>query len=287
MATDEIGSKIKTFIRQRGSVKAKLTTFSKFLAEISIRIQNHDVLNIEEQYVELELRLTQCEKLLDEFNQVQGYVESLVDDDDLDRQFEEREKFTTDYYREIAKAKNILKQNEGESQSMRQNSFSVPNGNTFQQQQVRLPPIEVPKFTGNYESWLEFRETFLSLIHTNTTLNNIQKYHYLKASLLEGAAEVIASLEFSYENYEIAWELLNERYNNNRLLIQNHLKTIFNMEISGNKLSPKLLRNVVDNLSKHLKALKQLNQPTESWDTLIIFIVTSKLEGVIAREWGI
>lgn len=135
------------------------------------------------------------------------------------------------------------------------------------------------------ENWLEFRETFKSLIHCNDSLDETQKYHYLRFSLLDNAAEVIASLEFSPENYTSAWNLLNERYNNTiTILVQNHVKALFNMEISR-KETARLLRYVVDSLAKHLKALKQLKQPVEYWDTLIIYIATSKLDSATSRDW--
>lgn len=121
-------------------------------------------------------------------------------------------------------------------------------------------------------------------IHTSNALSNVQKYYYLKVSLSDNAAQVIASLDFSADNYSVAWGLLCDRYNNTRLLIQNHLKVIFNIYING-RGSSESIRSVIDSLSKHLKALKHLNQPTEAWDTLIIYIITSKLDISTARDW--
>ncbi|KAK9703795.1 Protein of unknown function (DUF1759) [Popillia japonica] len=57
----------------------------------------------------------------------------------------------------------------------------------------------------------------------------IQKFHYLRASLGGTAAQVIHSIEFSAENYIIAWELLCQRYNNTTLLVNNHVQGLFSL----------------------------------------------------------
>ncbi|KAJ8953098.1 hypothetical protein NQ318_013440 [Aromia moschata] len=45
------------------------------------------------------------------------------------------------------------------------------------------------------------------------------------------------------------------------------------------------LRNLFDNVTKQLRSLKALGEPTEHWDTLIIHIITSKLDNTTRREW--
>ncbi|KAJ8981054.1 hypothetical protein NQ317_018026 [Molorchus minor] len=80
--------------------------------------------------------------------------------------------------------------------------------------------------TGIYQNWLEFRDTFRSLIHDNISISHVQKFHYLRASLESDAALVIKSLEISSANYEVAWNTLLERYDNNKLLIHNHIKSL-------------------------------------------------------------
>lgn len=61
---------------------------------------------------------------------------------------------------------------------------------------MNLPPIKLPVFNSDYGRWLEYRETFESLIHQNDSLNHIQKFHYLRASLSEGALNVIQTWSF-------------------------------------------------------------------------------------------
>lgn len=41
---------------------------------------------------------------------------------------------------------------------------------------VRLPKINLPVFTGEYESWKSFHDLFVSLIHTNKALSELKNY---------------------------------------------------------------------------------------------------------------
>ncbi|KAI4476196.1 hypothetical protein M0804_013782 [Polistes exclamans] len=69
---------------------------------------------------------------------------------------------------------------------------------------IRLPQIELPQFSGLYEEWYSFRDTFKSLIHENSWLSQIQKFHYLCSSLKGEAADKTLSLEILEVNYEEA-----------------------------------------------------------------------------------
>ncbi|GLV33208.1 hypothetical protein CBL_20085 [Carabus blaptoides fortunei] len=45
------------------------------------------------------------------------------------------------------------------------------------------------------------------------------------------------------------------------------------------------LRSFVDQISKNLRSLEILGQPTDQWDTLLVYLVTSKLDTKTMREW--
>lgn len=137
---------------------------------------------------------------------------------------------------------------------------------------------------GKYFNWLEFRDTFQSLIHNNSQIGAIQKFHYLRASLESAAAEVMNSLEFSADNYTISWDLICSRYNNTKLLVHNHLKSLFDFPAMTRE-SCKELRQMLDTLLKHLRSLNNLKLDTTGWDVIIIYIMVGKLDKVSSRFW--
>ncbi|XP_050508161.1 uncharacterized protein LOC114343607 [Diabrotica virgifera virgifera] len=149
---------------------------------------------------------------------------------------------------------------------------------------VKLPPIQLSVFHGDYLKWIEFKDTFEGLIHNNKVLADIQKYHYLRASLKGDALKIIQSLDFSAQNYISAWQTLCNRFDNSRMLVNNHLKALFEIE-NLNKESALGLRSMIDSVKKHLFALKSLQLPTEHWDAIMVYLVSGKLDKFSSREW--
>ncbi|XP_011858745.1 PREDICTED: uncharacterized protein LOC105556271 [Vollenhovia emeryi] len=107
---------------------------------------------------------------------------------------------------------------------------------------------------------------------------------YLKASLSGEAGTVISSLEISDANYNAAWSLLKERYDNKRVIVQNHIKAILELP-SMNKENHIELRQIAGGATKHLHALQALKRPTEHWDDILIHVLCTKIDTLTLREW--
>lgn len=64
----------------------------------------------------------------------------------------------------------------------------------YSQVNVKFPVINLPTFSGNYQDWTSFIDTFSALIDTNES--GVQKWHYLKASLIIGKpAKTVSNFE--------------------------------------------------------------------------------------------
>lgn len=151
--------------------------------------------------------------------------------------------------------------------------------------QLRLPKLNLPTFSGHYNEWFPFFDTFHSIIHANESLDDIQKFQYLRASLAGDAKNIISSLEISAVNYEVAWNLLKNRYDNKRVIIaQNHIRAIMELP-SMTRENPGELRQIADGATKHIHALQALKRPTSHWDDLLIYILSNKLDAISMREW--
>ncbi|KAI5637046.1 putative peptidase (DUF1758) domain-containing protein [Phthorimaea operculella] len=273
---EEVLSQLKN---KRKSCKRKFTLFEKYINNLKDLESINDI-----QRGEISLRLANTESLLQEFESVQLEIESYLEEDEISD--DELEQFQTRYYSIVALAKHLSQDDAESSKSSHHSSSSLKSlpKNNYANNAVKLPTISLPSFDGSVENWLEYRDTYLSLIHNNDMLGAIQKFHYLRSSLTGSALQVIKSLEFSETNYATAWELLEGRFNNKRLLIHNHVKALFAIN-NINKESPSNLRKLIDHILKNLRALEGLGEPTSHWDTLIIHIVTSKLDSVTEREW--
>lgn len=149
---------------------------------------------------------------------------------------------------------------------------------------IKLPSISLPQFCGKYEEWKSFENLFKSMIHRNTSLSNCQRLHYLKSNVSGEAADLIKSFQVTDANYAIAWETLENRFNNIRFIIDAHLKNIFNFPPLKYESHSglKLLR---DKFQETVRSLAALNQPTEHWDTILIYLFVSKLDKDTHCQW--
>ncbi|XP_018376531.1 PREDICTED: uncharacterized protein LOC108769820 [Trachymyrmex cornetzi] len=150
---------------------------------------------------------------------------------------------------------------------------------------IKLPKLDLPKFSGKYDEWFPFFDTFKSLIHANAALSDIQRLQYLRASLTGDAAKLIIALEISSANYEVAWNPLKERYDNKRAIVHSHVKAIMELPSMAKEKNIAKLRQIADGATRHLHALQALKRPTAHWDDLLIYILSNKLDTLTSREW--
>ncbi|XP_011859812.1 PREDICTED: uncharacterized protein LOC105557234, partial [Vollenhovia emeryi] len=79
-----------------------------------------------------------------------------------------------------------------------------------------LPRLKVKTFSGAFEEWPTFRDSFLSIVGKHSSISNIERFHHLKLCL-DGAAErLIRPLAVIGDNYPRAWKMLKEHYENKR-----------------------------------------------------------------------
>jgi hypothetical protein len=115
-------------------------------------------------------------------------------------------------------------------------------------------------------------------------LSDIQKFHYLRSSLKSDALSTIEHLTLSNDNYQAAWELSQNRYENNRLLVQHHVRALFSLPTATPK-DPKILRQILQTATSHLKALEAIKRPVDHWDDLLIYLISSKFDYQTTVAW--
>lgn len=275
-----MAEELKDLIRQRGTYKGRLTKYKEYLSSIQqINTKNITTLQLKE----LSLRLSRLEALFSGYDTLQTRIEMQCSN--LDEQIDERELVESQFISLISMTQELI---DSHSMSEEKKSEGVrtaqSNFESCSHSNIRLPTINLPTFNGNYLLWLEFRDTFESLIHLNESIPEINKFHYLRSSLEGSATVIIKSIEFTANNYKTAWELLCERYDNKNLLINNHMKALFTIDPLSRE-SHRAIRFLIDHVTKNLRALNTLGRPTDSWDDVIIYLVGSKLDTTTSRKW--
>ncbi|XP_062703855.1 uncharacterized protein LOC134286280 [Aedes albopictus] len=149
---------------------------------------------------------------------------------------------------------------------------------------VKLPEIKLPSFSGVLRDWVSYRDAFQSLIHRNRELTDMDKFTYLRSSLSGDALLEVSSIELSAANYSVAWDALEDRYHNRKLIVKAYLDAIFRIE-SMRRESYEALSQLISDFEKNLQMLKKMNQDTDSWSTILVHMVCSRLDSATLRFW--
>ncbi|CAK9799142.1 hypothetical protein ANTPLA_LOCUS1909 [Anthophora plagiata] len=268
-------TELKKLIADRGTIKAALTRLSRYFNESA------EIASVKA----LQKRLEANVGLYSNYNAIQSQIERAVEGTDSEASHAaDRDTFEETYFNIIADIESYIERAQGASRIVNQmpGQLSSP-ASTNTSVSVKLPTIQLPSFDGNYSGWIRFKDTFTSLVH-DSELSDVQKFHYLNSALKGPAARVIQSLGVSDANYHLAWNALRSRYENSAALRKYHVTAILDTPIVQRQ-SPTALRELVDDTRNHLAALRSLNEPVDSWDSLIVPILSRKLDVVSLREW--
>lgn len=149
---------------------------------------------------------------------------------------------------------------------------------------IKLPEIKIPMFSGKYDEWQTFRDLFLGLVHKNNSLDAAQKLYYLKGHLVGDAAQLLKNISVTSDNYISSWEKLESMYNNKRFLANNILKRLFGQK-GLNSESAQDIKNLINTTSDCLESMKNLGIDVSTWDILIIYMISGKLDKETRKAW--
>ncbi|XP_075163108.1 uncharacterized protein LOC142235734 [Haematobia irritans] len=157
------------------------------------------------------------------------------------------------------------------------------NNNSSTTSYAKLPKIELPVFTGEYLEWIPYSDMFISLVHNNPSLTDIQKYFYLKGSCKGSPLDIVNQYPASERNYSAAWEALRTRYQNKRKLIDQVLNKLFSIPHSNGSFSS--IKELLDSTRSSLSLLKSLDIDIKTWDPILIYLTTQKMDKETRKDW--
>ncbi|XP_070382504.1 uncharacterized protein [Dermacentor albipictus] len=134
---------------------------------------------------------------------------------------------------------------------------------------VKLPKLELQRFSGAATEWQSFWEQFEQAVHGNDGLSNADKFLYLRSVLSGKAAAAIAGIQVTGANYTTVIELLKERFGRRDVLIQEHLTQLLELPPVQNEKEHIGLRRPYDHLQRNIAGLTALGVKTDSYGALL------------------
>uniref|UniRef100_A0A8D8UC74 Peptidase aspartic putative domain-containing protein n=1 Tax=Cacopsylla melanoneura TaxID=428564 RepID=A0A8D8UC74_9HEMI len=95
---------------------------------------------------------------------------------------------------------------------------------------TNLPKITLPTFSGDVSHFQEFWDCFNAAVDSRSDLNNSVKLTYLKSVLSGQAASLVFGLRITDDNYQIAKNILLERYDIPQLVTSKLFKELMNLK---------------------------------------------------------
>ncbi|KRX62394.1 hypothetical protein T09_8650 [Trichinella sp. T9] len=86
-------------------------------------------------------------------------------------------------------------------------------------------------------------------------------------------------------NYETALTILNEKYGDSQLLIEEHLKSLQNLPVITNQWDLKRLEKFVSDMEINIRGLETLKTPPVVYQAVLMPLILSRLPREISVEW--
>lgn len=141
---------------------------------------------------------------------------------------------------------------------------------------LKLPPINLKTFDGDYQSWPSFFDNYNNTVHYNNSLNNSDKVMYLCGVLSKTALSTISGIPPIGDNYDLIYSALVDKYQDCRTLGTSYLQQLLNIK-------PLTLQNVdnlnnfLDKFTNSVAAFEKLDIPDKR-DFIYSFLALQKLD---------
>uniref|UniRef100_A0A2S2PG26 Uncharacterized protein n=1 Tax=Schizaphis graminum TaxID=13262 RepID=A0A2S2PG26_SCHGA len=277
MATNPTSNELRKCTRKIETLRAIIEDYFTFASEYKTESNNVS---------QVKVRLEEITEFSEKFEEYQGELEMIQDKKDIDwinirRTFRNRLcdvkaallKIVDDH---VAQADNVSSPSMSSATSQQVNA-------TFNS--MRYPPCALPTFSGDWQQWTSFIDTFNSMFHNeHSKLPLVQRFHYLRSCLSGQASDVIKSIPTTAEHFQFAYDLLVNRYENKSAIIQSHIRSLLE---TPKVITPSCseLQKLHHHVTSNINALKSLQQPVDQWDAWLVTLLCSRMDSATVGEW--
>lgn len=153
---------------------------------------------------------------------------------------------------------------------------------------VRVKKLEIEQFSGeDVRKWPQFKSMFEECFHKRNEYSNTVKFYHLMSHLVTDseAYKTVAGLERTDANYESAWKLLCDAYDNERKIVNDIVLSFVDMDpvTQPTRASLIALVNTTNNL---MQSLPKYKVNVDHWGPILVPLLVRKLDSESASEWA-
>ena len=133
---------------------------------------------------------------------------------------------------------------------------------------TKLPKLQLRKFYGKLHKWQEFWDSFSASVDNNSNLSDALKLEYLKCQCEGAANQAIAGLELTNENYDIAVNILKQRFGQRQDILNSHMDALLYINTVHRNAEISELRKFYDTVETHSRGLQSLGVDEQAYGTV-------------------
>ncbi|XP_064461751.1 uncharacterized protein LOC135371708 [Ornithodoros turicata] len=150
---------------------------------------------------------------------------------------------------------------------------------------VSLPKLHIDTFNGELSKWQGFWDQFRTSIHDNSRLSQVNKLKYLVSLVSGSAATAIEGLTITDQNYVTAVDILKARFGKDKLLINDHLDSLFDLKPVTDFQDVRGLRDLHGTVTARVRNLQALGIPTSQYDVAVRRAIVRKIPHELELEY--
>ena len=163
---------------------------------------------------------------------------------------------------------------------------NFPNVPQFQTMGHSTPKLPVPKFDGTQKEWDSFKELFTANIINYGRLSDAVKLQHLVGNVSGPAKKALKGIPITSANFQVAWNKLRRRYDNDRRRLYVYLEALINLPQVPAK-SAQELTSLVDEVEEAVKGLNDLNCPVAEYDNWFVHLIVKRLDADTRKDWQV
>ena len=125
-----------------------------------------------------------------------------------------------------------------------------------------MPQIKIPDFYGDTDQWETYWDTFRSLVHDRTDIDDVLKFTYLRHSLHGPAAKAIEGFRTTSKDYQLAIHTLEEDFANKEKVKRVIIDRLLDLEPPRNTVE-----DLINFKSEFRSAMRMLEQHADVKET--------------------
>ena len=146
--------------------------------------------------------------------------------------------------------------------------------------------INLPKYSGDLLAWSEFWELFEAAAHRNSRYSSVEKFVYLRGHLTGEAARAIQGLATAAVNYQIAVDILKDRFGRDALRKETLMANLLHLQGVTNADDLKSLRPLIHDITANVRAPEALDISSDSYGELLLPVLKWKIPESWRLQWA-